>query len=165
MTASSYFSSYYYPYFGRLHDTRGNGWAGKTAKDPLDWLQVDFGRTALVCAVATQGHTNGNEWVIAFSLSFSSDGASWVYSKDSHGNKTASLWHFILLCWLGHGGVASVSMFKRQKRVQNDPKLSANILLLPLALTQQSFWSTIERERSASVEEGYLEDDPFFLSK
>ena len=91
MTASSYFSSGYYPHFGRLHDTRGGGWAGKTAKNPLDWLQVDFGRTALVCAVATQGDTSGNEWVIAFSLSFSSDGASWVYSKDSHGKNKASL--------------------------------------------------------------------------
>ena len=90
MTASSYYSSGYYPHFGRLHDTRGGGWAGKTAKNPLDWLQVDFGRTALVYAVATQGDTYGNEWVIAFSLSFSSDGASWVYFKDSYGNKTAS---------------------------------------------------------------------------
>ena len=91
MTASSYYSSGYYPHFGRLYDTRGGGWAGKTAKNPLDWLQVDFGRTALVCAVATQGDTYGNEWVIAFSLSFSFNGASWVYSKDSQGNKTASL--------------------------------------------------------------------------
>ena len=91
MTASSYFSTGYYPYFGRLNGRRGGGWAAKTANNPLDWLQVDFGRTALVCAVATQGDTYGIEWVIAFSLSFSSDGASWVYSKDSQGNKTASL--------------------------------------------------------------------------
>ena len=92
MTASSYFSSSYYPHFGRLHDIRGGGWAGRTSRNPSDWLQVDFGRIALVCAVATQGDTKGNEWVIDFSLSFSSDGASWMYSSDSQGNKMASLY-------------------------------------------------------------------------
>ncbi|XP_067057395.1 uncharacterized protein [Acropora muricata] len=87
MTASSYYSSSYYPHFGRLHDIRGGGWAGSAPSNPSDWLQVDFGRIALVCAVATQGDTYGSEWVIDFSLSFSSDGASWVYSSDSQGNK------------------------------------------------------------------------------
>ena len=92
MTASSYFSSSYYPHFGRLYDIRGGGWAGRTSRNPSDWLQVDFGRIALVCAVATQGDTYGNEWVIDFSLSFSSDGASWMHSNDSQGNKMASLY-------------------------------------------------------------------------
>ncbi|XP_029182218.2 contactin-associated protein-like 5 [Acropora millepora] len=87
MTASSYHSSSHYPHFGRLHDIRGSGWAGRTSSNPSDWLQVDFGRIALVCAVATQGHTYWNEWVIDFSLSFSSNGASWMYSNDSQGNK------------------------------------------------------------------------------
>ncbi|XP_044168465.1 contactin-associated protein-like 2 [Acropora millepora] len=87
MTASSYYSSSYYPHFGRLHDIRGGGWAGKTSSNPSDWLQVNFGRIALVCAVATQGDKYLNEWVIDFSLSFSSDGASWMYSNDSQWNK------------------------------------------------------------------------------
>ena len=98
MTASSYYSSRYYPHFGRLHDVRGGGWAARASRNPSDWLQVDFGRIALVCAVATQGDTYGNEWVIAFSLSFSSDGVSWTYSNDSQGNKMASLYLLIFLC-------------------------------------------------------------------
>ena len=98
MTASSYYSSSYYPYFGRLHDIRGGGWAGRTPSNPSDWLQVDFGRIALVCAVATQGDTYGSEWVIDFSLSFSSDGASWMHSNDSQGNKMASLYLLIFFC-------------------------------------------------------------------
>lgn len=56
---------------------------------------VDFGRTVLVCAVATQGNVGGSLWVINFSLSFSSDGTSWIYSKDADGNKKASLSSFI----------------------------------------------------------------------
>ncbi|XP_044166885.1 uncharacterized protein LOC114952391 isoform X3 [Acropora millepora] len=98
MTASSYYSSAYYPYFGRLHDIRGGGWAGRTPSNLSDWLQVDFGRIALVCAVATQGDTYGSEWVIDFSLSFSSDGASWMHSNDSQGNKMASLYLLIFFC-------------------------------------------------------------------
>jgi len=101
MTASSYFSSSYYAHFGRLHDIRGLGWAGRTSRNPSDWLQVDFGRIALVCAVATQGNPSLNEWVIDFSLSFSSDGASWMYSNDSQGNKMASLYLLIFFCWHG----------------------------------------------------------------
>ena len=101
MTASSYYSSSYYAHFGRLHDIRGLGWAGRTSRNPSDWLQVDFGRIALVCAVATQGNPSLNEWVIDFSLSFSSDGASWMYSNDSQGNKMASLYLLIFFCWHG----------------------------------------------------------------
>ena len=101
MTASSYYSSSYYPHFGRLHDIRGGGWAGRTSSNPSDWLQVNFGRIALVCAVATQGDKYLNEWVIDFSLSFSSDGASWMYSNDSQGNKMASLYLLIFFCWFG----------------------------------------------------------------
>lgn len=44
-----------------------------------------------MCAVATQGDTDGDEWVIDFSLSFSLDETSWEYSKDPDGNKKASL--------------------------------------------------------------------------
>ena len=98
MTASSYYSSSYNPYFGRLHDIREGSWAGRTPSNPSDWLQVDFGRIALVCAVATQGDTFGSEWVIDFSLSFSSDGASWMHSSDSQGNKMASLYLLIFFC-------------------------------------------------------------------
>lgn len=98
MTAYSYYSSRFYPHYGRLHHTRGDGWSAKKSSNPLDWLQVDFGRTSLVCAVATQGDTDGDEWVIDFSLSFSLDGTSWEYSKDPHGNKKASL-YFLDSCF------------------------------------------------------------------
>ena len=91
MTASTYFSSTYSPHYGRLRGTRGQGWVAKSPKSVKDWLKVDFGRTALVCAVATQGNVGGGLWVIDFSLSFSSDGTSWIYSKNADGNKKASL--------------------------------------------------------------------------
>ncbi|XP_068689627.1 lactadherin-like, partial [Montipora foliosa] len=86
MTASSYYSSYWLPHYGRLNDTRGGGWAARLSSSVSDWLQIDFERTVQVCAVETQGDVDGNEWVIAFYLSFSSDGVSWSNSTYENGN-------------------------------------------------------------------------------
>lgn len=48
-----------YPYYGRLHETRGHGvWCPATTSDKTDFLQVDMGTEHSVCAVATRGH----EW-------------------------------------------------------------------------------------------------------
>ena len=90
MTASTYFTNEHAPHFGRINDTRGDGWGALYAKDPSDWLQVDFGRTAQVCAVETQGDTEGDEWVIDFSLSFSSDGVSWTHSEYANDTQVVS---------------------------------------------------------------------------
>ena len=52
-----------------------------------DWLQIDLGNTIQVCAVATQGDINGNEWTTDFKLSYSSDGNIWTTYKDSNGTE------------------------------------------------------------------------------
>ena len=73
MRAKSHDSRHGYkalPSHGRLNGTRGDGWcAEKNDKD--QWLQVDLGKIIEVCAVATQGDINGNEWVIDFKLALS----------------------------------------------------------------------------------------------
>ena len=38
-----------------------------------------------MCAVATQGDRNGNEWVTDFKLFYSSDGNVWTPYKDANG--------------------------------------------------------------------------------
>jgi len=85
MTASSQYSDNYQPFYGRLHGERGDGWCSKTANGDEDWLQVDLGKTTEVCAVATQGDINGNEWITDFKLSYSSDGNKWTTYKDKNG--------------------------------------------------------------------------------
>lgn len=78
MTASTYHSSSYYPYYGRLHGSRGHGtWCTKTTTDRTDYLQVDMGKEYSVCAVATQGHNSGNHWVTNYKLRFSSNAITW----------------------------------------------------------------------------------------
>lgn len=90
MTASSYTTTNYgsyRAYNGRLHDTRGDGWCSAVPDSSNDWLQIDFARIIQVCAVATQGDANGNEWVTDFKLSYSSDRNTWTTYKDANGTE------------------------------------------------------------------------------
>ena len=85
MTASSYYAGFYKPGYGRLNINAGDGWCTRNRDRNDEWLQVDLGKTNLLCAVATQGDRNGKEWVTAFKLAFSSDGSNWEIYKDSDG--------------------------------------------------------------------------------
>ena len=87
MRAKSHDKSHGYntlPSYGRLNGARGNGWCAEI-NDKGQWLQVDLGKIIEVCAVATQGDINGNEWVIDFKLAYSksSDGR-WQIYKDAN---------------------------------------------------------------------------------
>ena len=84
MTASSQYGTGYQPAYGRLNGDRGDGWCAKEADRNDDWLQVDLGEMIKVCALATQGDRNGNEWTTAFKLSYSTDGNSWTPYKDAN---------------------------------------------------------------------------------
>jgi len=87
-SASSYYllPTSYYPYHGRLNQTRGYGWCASSCCDNQDWLQVDLGRIIEICGVATQGHRGGdrNSMVTDFKLSFSFDGNVWNTYLDTN---------------------------------------------------------------------------------
>ena len=90
LTASSRYGVGYQAAYGRLNGTRGDGWCAKEARRTDDWLQVALGKTIQVCAVATQGDRNGNEWTTDFKLSYSTDGNTWTSYKDSNGSEVVS---------------------------------------------------------------------------
>ena len=87
MRAKSHDKSHGYnalPSYGRLNGARGNGWCAEI-NDKGQWLQVDLGKIIEVCAVATQGDINGNEWVIDFKLAYSkSSDDRWQIYKDAN---------------------------------------------------------------------------------
>ena len=85
MTASTR-NSDYYPYYGRLDETRGRAvWCAKTSSDRTDYLQVDMGAVRSVCAVATQGPGfSGGSHVTSFKLHFSTDGTTWNAYKENN---------------------------------------------------------------------------------
>ena len=78
MTASTFYDSDYYPYYGRLNENRGAGaWCAKTNSNITDYLQVDMGAVRSVCAVATQGQGQYPTWTTSYKLRLSTDGAIW----------------------------------------------------------------------------------------
>ena len=92
MTASTFHSEHYYPYYGRLNGRRGYGaWCAKTATDRTDYLQVDMGKEYSVCAVATQGHKSGNHWVTSYKLHFSSNAITWNTYNENNVERVSSL--------------------------------------------------------------------------
>merc|ERR1739838_426814 len=56
LTASSHYSRYHAPRFGRLHLTTGNGWLMSHPWRVGEWLQVDLESNRRIFGVATQGH-------------------------------------------------------------------------------------------------------------
>lgn len=85
MTASTYHNSWYYPYFGRLHESRKHGaWCPQTKSDRTDYLQVDIGKVYSVCAVATQGGRRSiTERITSYKLQLSIDGIAWESYKEN----------------------------------------------------------------------------------
>ena len=89
MTATSYWSTSYYPYYGRLNETRGYGaWCPRTRQGPrTDYLQVDMGTIRSVCAVATQGAKHIHEWTTSYVLRMSIDGITWNPYEENNAEK------------------------------------------------------------------------------
>ena len=91
MTASTYFDSRYYPYYGRLNGYRGYGaWCTKTTTDRTDYLQVDMGAVHSVCAVATQGQSY-SYWITSYKVHLSTDGVTWKSYKENNVEKVTKI--------------------------------------------------------------------------
>ena len=92
MTASTYYSSYLYPYYGRLNENRGNGaWCAETTTDRTDYLQVDMGAVHSVCAVATQGAQRYSFWTTSYKVHLSTDGVTWNSYKENNVEKVTKI--------------------------------------------------------------------------
>ena len=88
MTASTYYNSYHYPYYGRLNENREyGGWCALTTTDRTDYLQVDMGAVHSICAVATQGRRLHSLWILSYKLHISTDGITWSSYKENNVEK------------------------------------------------------------------------------
>ena len=91
MTASTFYNSAYYQYYGRLNENRGYGaWYPKTKTDKTDFLQVDMGTVHYVCAVATQGASGIGEWTTGYKLRLSMNGVTWHAYMENNVEKVRS---------------------------------------------------------------------------
>ena len=79
ISASSYWSADFLPYYGRLHSTtKAGSWSPLTC-DSTQWLQIDVfgtnGRHIRVTRVATQGRAveSYKQWVTEYKLQYGND--------------------------------------------------------------------------------------------
>ena len=66
---------------GRLNYSAGKSWCAGT-QDNNPFLQIDLGTTFVLCAVATQGNSQAEEWVETYQLQTSNDGLNWTDYKE-----------------------------------------------------------------------------------
>ncbi|XP_031557770.1 uncharacterized protein LOC116294321, partial [Actinia tenebrosa] len=81
-TATSKYDDRYYPYHARLNSNL-KGWLPRTQSDPNDYLQIDLGLPYVICAVATLGCSDCNEWVTQYKISLSMDNTNWSLYKEN----------------------------------------------------------------------------------
>ena len=83
VTASSFHSTGYDPYYGRLQGNRGRGaWCAKTSSAGTEYLQVDLGTVLDVCALATQGNQKEGQRTTTYKVHMSTDGINWNTYKE-----------------------------------------------------------------------------------
>lgn len=82
ISASSQFIGNHPAEQARLHyKAKRGGWAAGV-NNKNQWLQVDLGAEISVKGIATQGRSKWGQWVTAYKLEYSIDGASFLYYKD-----------------------------------------------------------------------------------
>ena len=66
---------------GRLNYTAGSSWCASTS-DSNPYLQIDLQTLHIICAVSTQGNSQGDQWVQTYTLQSSTDGTTWTDYKE-----------------------------------------------------------------------------------
>ena len=62
---------------GRLNFVAGSSWCASTS-DSSPYLQIDLQIPYIICAVSTQGNSQGSQWVESYTLQSSKDGTTWT---------------------------------------------------------------------------------------
>ena len=65
----------------RLNYTAGSSWCSST-NDSNPYLQIDLQTLHIICAVSTQGNSQGDQWVETYTLQLSTDGTTWTDYED-----------------------------------------------------------------------------------
>ncbi|RMX46885.1 hypothetical protein pdam_00020746 [Pocillopora damicornis] len=74
------------PSAGRLNGNNW-GWAPKTNTNHTDYLQIDLQYDYVICAVATQGSVNSDQWTTKYKIKLSLDGVTLNTYKENNTEK------------------------------------------------------------------------------
>lgn len=109
MKASSQWDKNHASWLARLHHARRGrlmgAWSSRH-KNHNQWLQIDMGKSMKVTGINTQGRQDADQWVTAYYILYSSDGARFSYVREWWDNVKVSwepcrytnilLWHQLL---------------------------------------------------------------------
>ena len=73
---------------GRLNYAAGSSWCASSS-DSSPYLQVDLGSVYMICAVASQGNSQADQWVKTYQVQYSTNGSNWVIYQEK-GQKRVS---------------------------------------------------------------------------
>ena len=76
------------PSAGRLNGNN-RGWAPKTNTNHTDYLQIDLQYYYVICAVATQGSVNNDQWTTKYKIKLSLDGVTFNTYKENNTEKVS----------------------------------------------------------------------------
>ena len=68
-------------------------WSPSTIGNPNDYLQVDLQHELFICAVATQGNPNADEWTLKYKLLVSLNNTDWVTYQENGTDKVYFITH------------------------------------------------------------------------
>ena len=66
---------------GRLNFTSGSSWCARTS-DANPYQQIDLQTLHIICAMSTQGNSQGDQWVKNYTIKLSTDGSFWTDYKE-----------------------------------------------------------------------------------
>ena len=95
---------------GRLNYSAGKSWCAGT-QDNNPYIQIDLGTNFVLCAVATQGNSQAEEWVETYRLQTSNDGMNWTDYKEEGEVRVCDeiVWPYVSKIWtpwgMGRGSV------------------------------------------------------------
>lgn len=128
ITASSVFKTWgidafaWHPHYARLDKTgKTNAWTALN-NDPSEWLQIDLRDQKKVTGIVTQGARDFGhiQYVAAYKVAYSDNGASWTVYRDSRTNSTK----------IFHGNSDNYS---HKKNVFDVPFYARFVRILPVA--------------------------------
>ena len=86
---------------GRLNFVAGSSWCASTS-DSSPYLQIDLQIPYIICAVSTQGNSQGSQWVESYTLQSSTDGTTWTDYEENGQVKVVEVKGCIYINALAH---------------------------------------------------------------
>ena len=87
-SASSSYNNNRRPWVGRLN-LNSRGWLPETNTNPADYLQIDLLYDYVICAVATQGADDVDQWITKYKIQLSLNDTIFYSYRENNAEKVS----------------------------------------------------------------------------